>query len=156
VTVVTSRSSSTSQTIVDMFAIQQTGATSSSQIATYAIADVTAVDDMAVLYTLSTPNSAFPAAVNSVPLGYVFEPAAAAADPVGFSTNPIGTGPFVMESRDIDNETIVVRNPNASSTHSVAPGSRSPSPSGARPTARGGRRRLPTPTRRSTSRRAPR
>jgi peptide/nickel transport system substrate-binding protein len=101
----------TSQTIVDMFAIQQTGATSSGQIATYSIAGVEAVDELTVLYTLSTPNSAFPAAVNTVPIGYVFEPAAAVADPVGFSTNPIGTGPFMMESRDIDNETTVVRNP---------------------------------------------
>jgi peptide/nickel transport system substrate-binding protein len=42
----------------------------------------------------------------------VFEPGAALADPVGFSTAPVGTGPFVMESRDIDNETIVVRNEN--------------------------------------------
>jgi peptide/nickel transport system substrate-binding protein len=102
----------TAQTIVDMFAIQQTGATSSGQIATYGITGVEAVDDLTVLYTLSSPNSAFPAAVNSVPIGYVFEPAAAAADPVGFSTNPIGTGPFVMQSRDIDNETVVVRNEN--------------------------------------------
>jgi peptide/nickel transport system substrate-binding protein len=101
----------TAQTIVDMFAIQQTGSTGSGQIATYAIASVEAVDDLTVLYTLSSPNSAFPAALNTVPIGYVFEPEAAAADPVGFSTNPIGTGPFVMGSRDIDNETIVVRNP---------------------------------------------
>jgi peptide/nickel transport system substrate-binding protein len=101
----------TSQTIVDMFAIQQTGATASGQIATYAIEGVEVVDDLTVLYTLSSPNSAFPAAVNSVPLGYVFEPAAAAADPVAFSTNPIGTGPFVMERRDFDNETTVVKNP---------------------------------------------
>jgi peptide/nickel transport system substrate-binding protein len=102
----------TAQTIVDMFAIQQTGATSSGQIATYSITGVEAVDDLTVLYTLGSPNSAFPAAVNSVPIGYVFEPAAAAADPTGFSTNPIGTGPFVMQGRDIDNETIVVRNEN--------------------------------------------
>jgi peptide/nickel transport system substrate-binding protein len=102
----------TAQTIVDMFAIQQTGSQSSGQIATYGITGVEAVDELTVLYTLGSPNSAFPAAVNTVPLGYVFEPAAAAADPVGFSTNPIGTGPFTMQSRDIDNETIVVRNEN--------------------------------------------
>ena len=40
-----------------------------------------------------------------------FDPAAAAADPTGYSTNPIGTGAFVMKSRDIDNETVVERNP---------------------------------------------
>ena len=102
----------TAQTIADMFAIQQTGAISSGQIATNAIASVEAVDDLTVVYTLTTPNSAFPAALNTVALGYVFEPAAALADPVGFSTAPVGTGPFVMESRDIDNETVVVRNEN--------------------------------------------
>jgi peptide/nickel transport system substrate-binding protein len=102
----------TSQTIVDMFAIQQTGSQSSGQIATYGITSVEAIDELTVVYTLSAPNSAFPAAVNTVPIGYVFEPAAAAADPVGFSTNPVGTGPFVMQSRDLDNETVVVRNDN--------------------------------------------
>ena len=102
----------TAQTIVDMFAIQQTGAISSGQIATYTMANVEAVDDMTVLYTLSAPNSAFPAALSTVALGYVFEPGAAVADPDGFSTNPVGTGAFTMQSRDIDNETVVVRNPN--------------------------------------------
>jgi peptide/nickel transport system substrate-binding protein len=42
----------------------------------------------------------------------VFQPEAAEADPTGFSTNPIGTGPFVMQTRDLDNETVVVRNEN--------------------------------------------
>jgi peptide/nickel transport system substrate-binding protein len=102
----------TAQTIADMFAVQQTGSQSSGLIATYGITGVAAVDELTVLYTLSAPNSAFPAAVNTVPIGYVFEPAAALADPVGFSTNPVGTGPFTMKSRDIDNETVVVRNPN--------------------------------------------
>jgi peptide/nickel transport system substrate-binding protein len=102
----------TAQTIVDMFAIQQTGAISAGQIATYTVSAVDASDELTVVYTLAEPNSAFPAALNTVSLGYVFDPEAAAADPVGFSTNPIGTGPFTMRSRDIDNETVVVRNPN--------------------------------------------
>jgi peptide/nickel transport system substrate-binding protein len=102
----------TAQTIVDMFAIQQTGAISSGQIATYAIESVEAADDLTVVYTLGTPNSAFPSALNTVALGFVFDPAAAAADPDGFGNNPIGTGPFTLQSRDIDNETVVVRNPN--------------------------------------------
>ena len=41
----------------------------------------------------------------------VFEPAAAAADSDGFSLAPVGTGPFVLESRDVDNETSFTRNP---------------------------------------------
>ena len=100
----------TAQTIADMFAIQQTGAISSGLIATNQLLSVEATDDMTVTYTLGSPNSAFPSSLSLVGLGYVFEPGAATADGAGFSTNPVGTGPFVMDKRDIDNETIVVRN----------------------------------------------
>jgi len=102
----------TAQTIVDMFAIQQTGAISSGQIATNQLLSVEAVDDLTVTYTLGSPNSAFPASLSLVPLGYVFEPGEAVANPDGFSANPVGTGPFIMDKRDFDNETIVVRNEN--------------------------------------------
>jgi peptide/nickel transport system substrate-binding protein len=102
----------TAQTIVDMFALQQVGSIGAGQVATYAITAVEAVDDLTVQYTLGQPNSAFPAGLSGVALGYVFDPAAAAADPDGFSSNPVGTGPFVMQNRDIDNETVVVRNEN--------------------------------------------
>jgi len=102
----------TAQTIVDMFAIQQTGAISSGQIATNQLLSVEAVDDLTVTYTLGAPNSAFPASLSLVSLGYVFEPGAAVADADGFSANPVGTGPFIMDKRDFDNETVVVRNEN--------------------------------------------
>ena len=102
----------TAQTIADMFAIQQTGAISSGLIATNQLLSVEATGDMEVTYTLGSPNSAFPSSLSLVGLGYVFEPAAATADPTGFSTNPVGTGPFVMDKRDIDNETVVVRSEN--------------------------------------------
>ncbi len=101
----------TAQTIVDMFPLQQAGASGSSVIASALLTGVTAVDDLTVEYTLSGPNVAFPGALSSAPIGFPFDPAAAAADSAGYSTNPIGTGPFVMASRDIDNETIVERNP---------------------------------------------
>ena len=39
----------------------------------------------------------------------VFDAELAAADPDAYNENPVGTGPFMFESRDIDNETIVVR-----------------------------------------------
>ena len=102
----------TAQTIADMFTIQQTGAISSGLIATNQMLSVEATGDLTVQYTLGAPNSAFPSSLSLVPLGYVFEPAAALADGAGFSTNPIGTGPFTMDKRDIDNETVVVRNEN--------------------------------------------
>ena len=54
---------------------------------------------------------AFPSFLNIATIGYPFDPEAA-ADSDAFNANPIGTGPFVMDSRDIDNETVLVRNPN--------------------------------------------
>jgi peptide/nickel transport system substrate-binding protein len=101
----------TSQTIVDMFPFQQAGAAGSAAIASAKLTGVTAVDDLTVEYTLSEPNASFAAALSGAPLGMPFDPVAATADPVGYSTAPIGTGPFVIKSRDIDNETVVERNP---------------------------------------------
>jgi peptide/nickel transport system substrate-binding protein len=101
----------TAQTIVDMFPLQQAGAAGSSAIASSNLTSVTLIDDLTVEYTLSKPFVAFPSYLAGAPLGFPFDPAAASADSAGYSTNPIGTGPFVMSSRDIDNETIVERNP---------------------------------------------
>jgi peptide/nickel transport system substrate-binding protein len=101
----------TAQTIVDMFPLQQAGSSGSSAIAAANLTDVAAIDELTVEYTLSAPTVAFPASLSGAPMGFPFDPAAAAADSAGYSINPIGTGPFVMSSRDIDNETIVERNP---------------------------------------------
>ena len=100
----------TAQTIADMFPIQQAGATGAGGVSAANIADVQATGDLEVTYTLSTANSALPASLARAPVGMVFEPAAAAADPDGFANAPVGTGPFMIESRDLDNETVVVRN----------------------------------------------
>lgn len=100
----------TAQTIADMFAIQQTGAASAGAITQSGLENVEATGDLEVTYTLSRSNSAFLAYLTRSPLGHVFEPAAAAADPEGYSTAPVGTGPFMIESRDLDNATVVVRN----------------------------------------------
>ena len=101
----------TAQTVADMFPIQQAGAVTAGLIAGAGLETVEATGDLEVTYTLSSPNSAFPAVLANA-TGRVFEPAAAAADPDGFSTNPVGTGPFVVDSRDLDNETVLVRNDN--------------------------------------------
>jgi peptide/nickel transport system substrate-binding protein len=101
----------TAQTFVDMFPLQQAGAAGSAAIASSGLTGVSAVDDLTVEYTLSGPNAGFTAFLASAPIGFPFEPEVAAADPVGFSNAPVGTGPFVIRSRDIDNETVVERNP---------------------------------------------
>ncbi len=100
----------TAQTIADMFPIQQAGTIAAGQVAASGLASVEATGDLEVTYTLSAPNSAFPAFLERAPLGMVFDPAAAAADPDGYSTAPIGTGPFEIANRDLDNETKVTRN----------------------------------------------
>ena len=102
----------TAQTIADMFPIQQEGTVSAGQVGSSNLIGVEATGDLEVTYMLSAANSAFPAYLERAPLGMVFDPAAAVADPDGYSTAPIGTGPFVIESRDLDNETKVVRNEN--------------------------------------------
>ena len=102
----------TAQTIADMFPIQQAGAAGQSAITGANLTGVAAIDELTVEYTLSAPNVAFPGALASGPIGFPFDPAEAAADSAGYSINPIGTGPFVIASRDIDNETVVERNEN--------------------------------------------
>ncbi|MDH3293230.1 MAG: ABC transporter substrate-binding protein, partial [Acidimicrobiia bacterium] len=101
----------TAQTIADMFPVQQTGAAANGHLTTSGLQAVDATDDLTVVYTLGNPNSAFPSYLTRAPLGMVFEPAAAAADPDGFSMAPVGTGAFMVENRDLDNETVMVRNP---------------------------------------------
>ena len=101
----------TAQTIADMFPVQQEGAQSAGQIAASGLANVEATGEYEVTYTMSRPNSAFPAYIARAQLGFVFDPEYAAEDPDGYNNAPVGTGPFQFVSRDIDNETIVERNP---------------------------------------------
>ncbi len=101
----------TAQTIADMFPIQQEGSTSAGQVAASNLIGVEATGELEVTYSLSAANSAFPAYLSRAPLGMVFEPSLAASDPDGYNEAPIGTGPFLFVSRDLDNETIVERNP---------------------------------------------
>ena len=98
----------TAQTIADMFLIQQTGATAAGQISAANLVEVNATGDLTVEYVLSRGSSAFPLYLTRAPLGMVFHPVAA-ADMEAFADNPVGTGPFMMENRDLDNETSVVR-----------------------------------------------
>jgi len=102
----------TSQTIVDMFEIQKTGQVSSSTITNNGLTAVEVVDDLTVVYKLSKAYASFPQDLSRAGIGMVFEPKAAAADIDAFNRKPIGTGPFTLEIRDPDNQTVVVKNPN--------------------------------------------
>jgi len=100
----------TAQVIADMFPLQQVGAAGQSAITGASLASVVAIDELTVEYTTSVPNVAFPGALAAAPIGFPFDAAAAAADSADYSINPIGTGPFTIANRDIDNETVVDRN----------------------------------------------
>ena len=100
----------TAQTIADMFPVQQAGAQSAGQIAASGLADVQATGDLEVTYTLNSGNSTFPAYLERAQLGMVFDPTQG-ADLEAWNEAPNGTGPFMFVSRDLDNETIVERNP---------------------------------------------
>jgi peptide/nickel transport system substrate-binding protein len=101
----------TAQSIADMFPIQAAGATGAGSVSAANLVEVNATGELSVEWVLSRGSAAFPAYLSRAALGMVFHPEAA-ADLEAFNENPIGTGPFVLESRDLDNETVVVRNPN--------------------------------------------
>ena len=70
------------------------------------------IDDLTVEFRLSRPFAQFPASLTSQ-LGMV-QPSEwleqAAADP-SMHQMPVGTGPFMIESRDLGHKTVLVRNP---------------------------------------------
>lgn len=99
------------QLIADMFVVQQTGAVSAGTISGANLEGVAASGDLEVTYTLSQPNAAFLATLATTSLGMIFDAEEATADPDGASNNPMGSGAFMLESRDLDNETVLVRNP---------------------------------------------
>ena len=104
----------TAQTIADMFVVHQTGAQSAGVIASSKLVSVEATGDLEVTYTLSGTNAIFVANLSRAPIGMVFAPSTGAdEDAVTAAANaPIGTGPFMIDSRDVDNKTVMVRNPN--------------------------------------------
>ncbi len=71
------------------------------------------IDDFTVQFNLADPNAYFPATVAGQ-LGMVASPTwlAAAVDDPTLNQAPVGTGPFVFDSRSQDSVTRFVRNPN--------------------------------------------
>ncbi len=108
----------TAQTIADMFVVQQTGAASAGVIASSNLIAVEATGDHEVTYTLSATNGPFMSVLSRAPMGMVFNPALVPAgddDAMAAAANAptgIGTGPFMVTNRDVDNRTEMERNPN--------------------------------------------
>ena len=99
----------TSDTLVDMFAVQQGGSVSIGWASNAGLESVETTGPLSVRYRLSRSNSAFPSFLAEPPLGMVFQPAAA-ADSRLFRSSPIGTGPFKVVSRDVGEFTLMDRN----------------------------------------------
>jgi peptide/nickel transport system substrate-binding protein len=68
------------------------------------------VDDLTVRYTLSEPNSSFPAGLALAP-GWPFSPTAAAQYGEDAGAHPVGTGPFTFDSWERDSRLVVKKNP---------------------------------------------
>ncbi|CAA9249302.1 MAG: ABC transporter, substrate-binding protein (cluster 5, nickel/peptides/opines) [uncultured Acidimicrobiales bacterium] len=69
------------------------------------------VDDLTVVYKLTTPNAAFPGLLAGV-VGMPFSPTAATTKGDALLSSPVGTGPFTFESWQRDSHLIVKKNPN--------------------------------------------
>ena len=101
-----------------MFVVQQTGAASAGVIASSNLIAVEATGDHEVTYTLSATNGPFMSVLSRAPMGMVFNPALVPAgddDAMAAAANAptgIGTGPFMVTNRDVDNRTDMERNPN--------------------------------------------
>lgn len=67
------------------------------------------VDELTVTYNLTEANAAFPDVLADAP-GWPFSPTAAAQFGEDAGANPVGTGPFVFESWQRDNQLVVVKN----------------------------------------------
>ena len=106
----------TAQTIDDIYPFWQIGASSAGHLGSAGIdvadpAAIQSISDYEFTVTLTQPNSALPSYFERIPTA-IFEPGAATEMAEGFSITPVGTGPFVIEKRDLDNETVMVRNEN--------------------------------------------
>src|SRR6056297_1398341 len=92
----------------------------------------TLIDDLTIQFNLLDPNAQFPKALTGQ-LGYLASPtwlAAALEDPT-LNQQPVGTGPFVFDSRSADSVTRFVRNEdwwNGSAFLARSSSSRSPTP----------------------------
>jgi ABC-type transport system substrate-binding protein len=64
------------------------------------------VDDLTVRYTLAEPDSSWPAFL-ALAAGWPFSPAAAAKYGDDLGAHPVGTGPFVFDSRERDSRLVV-------------------------------------------------
>jgi ABC-type transport system substrate-binding protein len=72
---------------------------------------VEVVDELTLRWTFKTPWAAFTGVMANVP-GYMLSAAALKADPEKFDSQPVGSGPFMLDEASPDNFLKLKRNPN--------------------------------------------
>ena len=97
-------------TIDAIYPFWQVGDASAGVLSAAGIESIEATGEYEFTVVLSNSNSALPAYFERPQL-LIFEPNAAQELAEDFSLAPVGTGPFVIERRVPDEETVVVRNP---------------------------------------------
>ena len=75
------------------------------------IEEMNVLDSLTVEFVLGEPDGNFPEAFTTTP-GMIASPTAYQADPDAFGRNPVGAGPFMVDSHLRDSTLKLVRNPN--------------------------------------------
>jgi peptide/nickel transport system substrate-binding protein len=75
------------------------------------VRSITVIDPTTLTVVLAVPNRQFHQLIPWSSLGWIPSPTAVASGD-DFETNPVGAGPFVLESRTPNAETVLTRNPN--------------------------------------------
>lgn len=75
------------------------------------IASLTAEDPLTLVVTLPAADTQFPMKVAETPLTWIGSPTAIQERGEGFNTDPVGAGPYMVESWVRDSELVLVRNP---------------------------------------------
>ena len=75
------------------------------------IKEMNILDSLTVEFVLGEPDGNFPEAFTTIP-GMIASPTAYQADPDAFGQNPVGAGPFMVDSYVRDSTLRLVRNPN--------------------------------------------
>jgi peptide/nickel transport system substrate-binding protein len=106
----------TAATIGELWPIWQTGAQTAGPLGSAGVDlenpdSIQVTGDYEFTVTLTRSNSALPATFER-PYMLIAEPGAAVDLAEAFSISPVGTGAFMVDKRDLDNETVMVRNPN--------------------------------------------
>jgi peptide/nickel transport system substrate-binding protein len=72
---------------------------------------VTVKDPLTVEIVLSSPNLQFPNLFGFYSINWVVSPTAVSASGADFGSKPVGAGPFMLQSRTPNTQTVFVRNP---------------------------------------------